>query len=487
MTSSDKPAPRKQGFPPHPLAALVLAVLGLLLCDLSLNQALCEEAHPRPNIIVIFTDDLGYGDLGCFGHPTIRTPNLDRMAAQGQRWTQFYVPESVCTPSRAGLLTGRYPVRSGMASDKRRVLFPNSGGGIPASEITIPELLKSAGYATHAIGKWHLGHLPQFLPTEHGFDSYFGIPYSNDMDRTPAAPRNAMTRDDPDFNWWNVPLLRDKDVIERPADQNTITRRYTDEAIKIIREKKEKPFFIYLAHNLPHVPLFASPEMRGKSRRGFYGDVIEEIDHEVGRILATLAETKLDQRTLIVFTSDNGPWLPYGIYGGSAGLLHDGKGTTWEGGHRVPAIFHWPGVIKPAVVTDLGSTLDLLPTFAALAASKPPGDRKLDGHDLSPVITQGKPSPRESMLYYRGESVYAARIGPWKAHFILHGSYGSDPKTRTTPPEPRLYNLDNDPGEKHDLAKQHPQKIAEIQALIDAHRKTLEPVTNQLEIPLPPN
>lgn len=461
----------------------LLLIAMIHLQPVTANAQPVQVKAPRPNIIVIFTDDMGYGDIGCFGHPTIATPNLDRMAAQGQKWTQFYVPESVCTPSRAGLLTGRYPVRSGMASDKRRVLFPNSGGGMPASEITIPELLKTTGYATHAIGKWHLGHLPQFLPTEHGFDTYFGIPYSNDMDRVPTAPRNALNRDDPDFKWWNVPLIRNKEVIEQPADQNTITRRYTDEAIKVIREKKEKPFFIYLAHNLPHVPLFASPEMRGKSQRGFYGDVIQEIDHEVGRILNTLAEAKLDQQTLVIFTSDNGPWLPFGIYGGSAGLLQEGKGTTWEGGHRVPTIFHWPGTIKPAVITGIGSTLDLLPTFATLAGGKAPGDRKIDGHDLSTVIQQGKPSPRESMIYYRGESVYAARLGAWKAHFIQQGSYGSEPKARVTLTTAKLYNLDIDPGEKHDLATQHPEKITEIQKMVEAHRTTIEPVTNQLEIP----
>ena len=290
-----------------------------------------------PNIVVIFCDDLGYGDLGAFGHPTIRTPNLDRMAAEGQKWTNFYVGASVCTPSRAALMTGRLPIRSGMCSDKRRVLFPNSGGGLPDDEFTIAEVLRSSGYRTACVGKWHLGHLQQFLPTNHGFDRYFGIPYSNDMDRVRGAPNYRQHPDLVRSAHYNVPLLRNTQIVERPAEQTTITRRYAEESVRFVRENSDVPFFLYLAHSLPHIPLFRSTEFVGHSLRGIYGDVIEEIDSTVGKILE--AVRGLDRKTLVVFTSDNGPWLTFDELGGSAGLLRGGKGGTFEGGMREPTIF----------------------------------------------------------------------------------------------------------------------------------------------------
>ncbi len=279
-------------------------------------------ANKRPNFIIIFCDDMGYGDLTCYGHPTIRTPNLDKMAVEGQKWTNFYAGASVCTPSRAALLTGRLPIRSGMCSDRRRVLFPDSAGGLPKSEVTIAEALKGEGYATACIGKWHLGHLKQYLPTNNGFDSYFGIPYSNDMDRIGGQGRQAFL--EPKTEYFNVPLMRDEEIIERPADQNTIIKRYTEEAVKFVRKSKNKPFFLYLAHNLPHVPLFVSQKFRDKSLRGLYGDVIEEIDFGVGQILSTLRREGLAENTFVVFTSDNGPWLIFNEHGGSAGLLREG-------------------------------------------------------------------------------------------------------------------------------------------------------------------
>src|SRR6185295_17361509 len=300
----------------------------------------------KPNIVVVFVDDMGYGDMGCAGHPTIRTPNLDRMAAEGMRFTDFYVAAPVCTPSRAALLTGRYAVRSGMASDKRRVLFPNSAGGLPDGEITIAEGLKSRGYATAMVGKWHLGHLPQYLPTRQGFESWFGLPYSNDMDRLPA-PKPG----EPKWTQYNVPLMRNEEIVERPADQTTLTRRYTEEALKIIKSNREKPFFLYLAHAMPHVPLFAGEAFAGKSARGLYGDVIEEIDWSVGQVLAAIRAEGIEKKTLVVFSSDNGPWLIMKENGGSAGLLQEGKGSTWEGGMREPALFWWPGKIAAGVVT----------------------------------------------------------------------------------------------------------------------------------------
>ena len=444
-----------------------------------------SQARP-PNIVIIFTDDQGYGDLGSFGHPTLRTPHLDRMAAEGQRWTSFYVAESVCTPSRAALLTGRLPVRNGMASDTRRVLFPDSARGLPATEVTIARMLKPAGYATAAVGKWHLGHLPPYLPMAHGFDSYYGIPYSNDMDATgkglPAGePRRRIM--DPRIEYWNVPLMRNAEVIERPADQTTVTRRYTDEAIAFVRANRDRPFFLYLAHSMPHVPLFRSPEFEGHSRRGLYGDVIEEIDANTGRLLDVLRELGLDRQTLVVFTSDNGPWAPYDEQGGSAGLLRGAKGGTFEGGMRVPAIFWWPGTVPSGTVMDIGSTLDLLPTIAAMTGASPPSDRVLDGYDLGPVLRGRGPGPRETMFFYRGSSLYAVRHGAFKAHFITRPEYGGDPPVSHDPP--LLYNLDEDPSERSDVASRHPDTIAAIRRVATEHQRTVTPVESQLDERIP--
>jgi len=434
----------------------------------------------RPNIVVIFCDDLGYGDLGCFGHPTIRTPNLDQLAAQGQRWTDFYVAASVCTPSRAALQTGRYPIRNGMCSDKRRVLFPDSKGGLPQSEITIAEMLKVQGYRTHAVGKWHLGHLPEYLPTNHGYDSYFGIPYSNDMDAVADAPKNRKRMDSPKSEYFNVPLMRGLQVVQRPADQTTITKRYTEEAVKHIESHSDEPFFIYLAHNLPHVPLFRSPEFAETSRRGLYGDVIEEIDWSVGQIISALQKKQLQDNTLVVFTSDNGPWKVYNAQGGSAGLLRDGKGSTWEGGMREPTIFWWPGKITPAVTMDMGATLDLLPTFAKICGAEVPADRLLDGYDLSPTLFQEQPSPRQQMYYYHGEELYAIRSGQYKAHFKTKTSYVGQQEA-VVPKIPLLYHLGHDPAEQFDVSKDHPEIIRQISELKQKHLATIIPVENQLE------
>lgn len=334
-------------------------------CNQNRNADSSRIHSERPNFVVVFTDDLGYGDLGSYGHPTIRTPNLDEMAAEGQKWTSFYVAENVCSPSRAALLTGRYPIRNGITTDgRRRVFFPDSKGGLPPGEISIATLLKAKDYQTAAIGKWHLGHLPEYLPTNHGFDHYYGIPYSNDMDRTDSLSHFEATTN-PKIEYFNVPLMRNSEVIERPANQNTLTKRYTEEAMQFIEDNSDTPFFLYLAHTMPHVPLFVSEKFRGKSVRGIYGDVVEEIDWSVGQIKKKLKEEGLEENTLVIFTSDNGPWAVLRQHGGSAGPLYGAKATSYEGGMRVPAIFWWPGTIEPAVITDLGSTLDLLPTFAS--------------------------------------------------------------------------------------------------------------------------
>ncbi|MEX2672863.1 MAG: sulfatase [Phycisphaeraceae bacterium] len=433
-----------------------------------------------PNIIIIFTDDMGYGDLGSYGHPTIDTPHLDRMAAEGQRWTSFYSAASVCTPSRAGLLTGRLPVRSGMASDRRRVLFPDSKGGLPQSEITIARALKEVGYATACVGKWHLGHLEEFLPTSHGFDSYFGIPYSNDMDNVSGIGGFQSNYPEPEVEYFNVPLLRDTEIVERPADQTTLTRRYTEEVVRKIEAYQDQPFFIYYPQTFPHVPLFAGDEFQGRSEAGLYGDVIEEIDWSVGQIRETLERLGLAENTLVVFTSDNGPWLPYREHGGSAGLLRAGKGTTWEGGMRVPGIFWWPGRIEPAVVRDIGSTLDLFSTALALAGAEMPEDRVFDGYDLSPTLLGTGEHPRDEMFYYRGTQLYAVRKGPWKAHFVTQGAYqGGAARQEHTPP--KLYHLGRDVPERFDQAEDHRDVLKAIQTLADEHRSTVSTVESQLE------
>lgn len=450
-------------------------VASLALAALALLTGL--TAHAKPNIVVIFCDDMGYGDLGVFGHPTIQTPNLDRMASEGQKWTSFYAAAPVCTPSRAALMTGRLPVRSGMCSDYRRVLFPDSSGGIPADEILLPEILKEQGYATACIGKWHLGHLPQYLPTRNGFDYYYGIPYSNDMDRDPAVPAEKAFNSATSEN-FNVPLMRNEEIIERPADQTTITRRYTEEAVAYIQAHKGQPFFLYLAHNLPHIPLFRSPEFEGKSRRGLYGDVIQEIDWSVGQVLDTLRSEGLAENTLVLFTSDNGPWLPHKLQGGSAGLLRGGKGGTFEGGMREPAIFWQPGTIAPGVVAEMGSTLDVFATACALSGATLPADRIMDSKDLSPVLHGAGPSPRTSMFFYRDTTVYAVRQDAFKAHFQTRDDYGD--ATVTTHNPPLLYNVEQDPGENFDVAKEHPEVIASIQTELAAHNARMVAGVDQL-------
>jgi arylsulfatase A len=474
MLSSPRPACRRRGTR-CPLAT-VLAAVAIMAVPTA------PAAEPPPNIVILFADDLGYGDLGCYGHPTIRTPHLDRMAAEGMRFTAFYSAAEVCTPSRAALLTGRYPVRSGMCHDRFRVLRRQSLGHLPAAEITLAELLRDRGYATACIGKWHLGNFanePAGHPLEHGFDVFFGLPHSNDMDPAPGAPKGAPGRPDQDPTWWNAPLYRGTDLLERPADQTALTRRTIDEAVDFIEGQAEQPFFLYVPFSFPHVPLFASAEFRGRSPRGLYGDVIEELDAGVGRILDLLRRRNLAGRTLVVFTSDNGPWLTMNEQGGSAGLLREGKGSTWEGGMRVPAIAWRPGHVPAGTVhRGIATTLDLFPTAARLAGATLPTDRPIDGVDLSSTLAENEEAVREAFFYYRGGTLFAARRGRFKAHFLTQGAYG-DPEPKRHDP-PLLYDLEADPAERFDVASAHPAEAAALVAAARAHQASFTPAPSQL-------
>lgn len=449
-------------------------IISLLLLVLSTTAVAAE----RPNVVIIFADDLGYGDLGCYGSPTIRTPHLDRMAAEGLRFTDFYSASEVCTPSRAALLTGRYPIRSGMCGH-RRVLFPNSKGGLPPNEVTIAEALREIGYATAHVGKWHLGIHEGSRPVDQGFQRSFGLPYSNDMDARAGLPKGASGSATPPEDGWNVPLIRDGQVIEEPADQTTLTKRYTEEAVAFIREQKDNPFFLYFAHTFPHVPMFASPAFKGKSRAGIYGDAVEELDWSVGQVLDTLRREGLAERTLVVFTSDNGPWLIMGDQGGSAGLLRDGKGSTWEGGMRVPGIAWMPGRIQPGVTNQLAGTIDLLPTALALAGATPPPNVMLDGRDLAPLLFESKSLPQRPYFYYRGDQLFACRLGEWKAHFQTQTGYGQ-PKADAHDP-PLLFHLGRDPSEKRNVAADHADELAEIQQAVKTHQAGVIPGEPQLQ------
>jgi len=452
--------PRSPAAHSSPRAPAILAAVALAACAATGGTSTPERAD-RPNLVVIFFDDLGWGDLGSYGAPTIRTPHLDAMAAAGLRFTEFYSAASVCTPSRAALLTGRYAVRSGMCGHSARAVMRENGiGGLPADEVTLAEALGARGYVSMAIGKWHLGHLPEHLPTRHGFDRFFGVPWSNDME--------------PYY------FIDGEERLAGEIDQSRLTERLTDEALAFVRANADRPFFLYLAHPFPHTPLAASPAFRGQSPRGLYGDVVEELDASTGRILAELRALDLDERTLVLVTSDNGPWLTEGQDGGSAGPLRDGKGSTFEGGMRVPAIAWWPGTIPPGRVTNaLASTLDVLPTAVSLAGGELPAGRVLDGYDLSAVLRSSGPSDRDRLLYHRGREVWAARLGPWKAHFRTRAAYGPGELVLHDPP--LLYHLGHDPGEQWDRSADHPDVIAAIRAIVREHEASFEPPPSQLE------
>ena len=405
--------------------------------------ALVRAQTRPPNIVFIYADDLGYGDLGVYGSK-IPTPNLDRMAAEGVRFTQFYSANPVCSPARAALLTGRYPTRVGVP----RVLNPNDTVGLALNETTIAQMLKASGYRTMCIGKWHLGHQPQYLPTARGFDEYFGIPYSNDM-----TPR---------------PLLHNTEQIEEPANLETLTPRYTEQAVKFLERSPGTPFFLYMPHTFPHIPLAASKKFRGKSPLGLYGDVIEELDWSVGENFSTLRRIGADNNTLVMFSSDNGPW-----YQGSAGALRGRKGSTYEGGVREPFLARFPGRIpKGSVCQGIAGTVDILPTIAKLTGAKLPAF-PLDGIDIWPLLTGARSSiDREALLYFDHWNLQCARLGKWKLHFARYNTFAFSPSPQggrvnlpLRPPE--LYDIETDPMESYDVAPENPAVVREIQSRVD--------------------
>lgn len=450
--------------------------LALLLTAPAAGQHLPASEGRPPNVIIVFTDDQGYADVGVYGAEGFATPNLDRLAAKGMRFTDFYVASSVCSPSRAALLTGSYPQRVGIP----RVLGPQSTRGLNPDEVTLAELLRGQGYATAAVGKWHLGDHPRFLPTNHGFDTYFGLPYSNDMSPDPANnPRERARRHPP------LPLLRDTTIVEREPDQAALTRRYTEEALRFIEENRERPFFLYLAHSFPHVPLYASERFAGSSAQGDYGDVIQEIDWSVGEMLNRLDVLGLEEETLVVFTSDNGPWLVFGNHAGSAGPLREGKGTTFEGGQRVPMIARWPSRIPAgAVATEMVTAMDLLPTIASLAGAELPTDRAIDGHDIGPILfgQAGAESPYEAFFYFSGSELQAVRSGQWKLHVphryrSLQGGHAADDGVPGEYGQGQiglaLFNLERDIGETTNVADEQPEVVQRLLGLVAQGRREL--------------
>ena len=451
----------------------------LLTIALAIFLATADTAHAaKPNFVIIFTDDQGYGDLSCFGSKTIKTPNIDRIAKEGRKFTSFMVASPVCTPSRAALLTGCYPKRVGM---HQHVLFPASTKGLNAKEHTIADHLKGQGYATACFGKWHLGHHKEPLPTANGFDTYFGIPYSNDMNHPDnkgkprggwqgmdilwADPESTLTK-------WKTPLFEDEKIVELPVDQRTVTRRYTQKSIDFINANKDKPFFVYLPHSMPHIPLYVPDEVRDPDPKNAYINIIEHIDAEVGRLLKTLDDLKLADNTYVIYTTDNGPWLPFRHHGGSAGPLRDGKGTTFEGGQRVPCVMRGPGIPAGTVCGELTGTIDLLPTIAAITGKPLPNDRKIDGMDVSGLWNgKKKKSPRKEFIHYtsRGD-LEGLRSGKWK---LLVKKPRANRRTNADQQNKRapqifLFNLKADVGEQNNLAEARPGMVKKLRARMEA-------------------
>jgi arylsulfatase len=408
-------------------------------------------AQPKPNIIIIYADDLGYGDLGCYGSKVNRTPHLDQLAKDGIRFTDFYSAAPVSSPSRAALLTGRYPIRMGI----NHVFFPESYTGVPASEVKMSEVLRRQGYRTGIVGKWHLGHRRQFLPLQNGFDEYFGIPYSNDM--------------------RSVVYMRGNDVEQFRVNQDSITYTYTQEAIRFIENHKNRPFFLYLAHNMPHVPIAASTNFKGKSANGLYGDVIEELDWSVGQIMKKLNELGLDKNTIIVFSSDNGPWLTEGPMGGVATPLFQGKGTTWDGGQRVPTIIRWKDRIRGGQVnSEVAAMIDWFPTLVKFAGGTVPADRIIDGCDLAPVLLGAGKRAHHDFAYLHNGRLHAFRSADWKI-ILPEERYPGNFWVEDVPAHDTLFfNLKNDIAESADVKRKYPNEYKATLAKMNIFAQTLK-------------
>ena len=455
--------------------------LGLGLASLMSLQAAGQKPEPEnsklPNIVLIFVDDLGYGDLGSFGATQFSSPNLDRLAATGMRFTNFYAASAVCSASRAGLLTGCYAERVGV----RGALFPESTTGINAEEELIPELLLQKGYKNAIVGKWHLGHHYQFLPLQNGFHKYFGLPYSNDMW---PIHRDGTTREDDRYP--PLPLIRGNEkirFIETLEDQEQLTTLYTEYSVDFINRNKKNPFFLYLAHTMPHVPLAVSDKFKGKSKQGLYGDVVMEIDWSVGEIMKALKKNGLTENTLVIFTSDNGPWLTFGNHGGSAGGLREGKQSSWDGGQRVPCIMSWPARIPSGTIcNNIASTIDILPTISAITGSALPA-KKIDGVNILPLLEGNfDVNPRDVFFYYYGNSLNHVRKGQWKLtlpHTFrsiedqLPGNDGVPGRTINIETDYALYNLRRDPGERYDVKELYPEVVDDLKNLADEMRQDL--------------
>jgi len=456
-----------------------------LFSILLLTGSCQQESTSPPNIVIIFTDDQGYGDIGSYGALQFTTPHLDQMAAEGMRFTNFYAAQAVCSASRAALLTGCYPNRIGITG----AMFPTSKIGLHEDEITIAEMLKDKGYATAIFGKWHLGHEKPFLPLQHGFDEYFGLPYSNDMWPVDFAgnPVNEKSERPWKTKFPVLPLIDGNHMVEEVRtldDQAQLVTRYTERAISFIEKNNEKPFFLYLPHTMPHVPLGVSDKFKGKSDQGMYGDVIMEIDWSVGQILNALRENDLEDNTLVIFTSDNGPWLNFGNHAGSTGGLREGKGTSFEGGQRVPCIMRWPGNIPEGTITNqLATTMDIFSTVAAIVDAPLP-DHKIDGVNILPLLEGDyNAHPREGFYYYyRRNNLEAVRKGKWKLIFphphisyrsVLPGNDGWPGEYARDTASFSLYNLRRDPGEEYDVKELYPEIVKELEAYAELAREDL--------------
>ncbi|MED5254512.1 MAG: sulfatase [Chloroflexota bacterium] len=420
----------------------------------------------KPNVIIIFADDLGYGDLGCYGSKINETPTLDKMADEGKKFSNFYVSSPVCSPSRASLMTGCYPQRISFGTfDGLRVLFPGQGIGLSNEEKTVAKTFKESGYSTKIIGKWHCGDQEEFLPTNHGFDSYFGIPYSNDMGRQVKIkdyiPNDSSLHKITEWDRPPLPLVRDKEVIQEQPDQRSIAERYTEDAVKFMRENKEKPFFLYLAHMQVHLPLYAAEKFVKESKNGDYGACVASIDWSTKVIFDELKELGIDENTIVIFTSDNGSRLQN--QGGSNGNLRGGKGQTWDGGQRVPCIIRWPGKINEGQQTDaLSTTMDFLPSITKLIGGNLPS-KKIDGIEMSDLFFSNEnSSKRDSFLYYNEDELEAIRYKNWKLHFKKEDKLINE-----------LYDLDNDISEKVNLYSSHKEIVSKLSILADEFRKSL--------------